>query len=162
MKSTILKTALVAGVALAACAIASTASAKTFRYTLGTASGGSYCDGFTVTTTDKVHYSGTHTGSCVPNVPADGFASKISGFVPIVNLATLYPESATNAYTLLFSSKVMAWELWVDSGGVLTEINSGPLIQGAPPTGHRPGAKSISAAQDKHPHLPRAGQGLRW
>ena len=161
MKSTILKTALVAGVALAASAIASSASAKTYTYTLGITGGGTYCDGFTVTTSDKLHYSGTHTGSCVPNVPADGFASRMSGYVPVVNLATLYPESTTNAYTLLFSAKALAWELWSDSGGVFTMINSGPLVPGAPPASNRPGSRPISAAADKHPHPARAGEGLR-
>jgi hypothetical protein len=160
MKSTLLKATVLATGAIAMGALASPASAKTFKYTFATNSGAAYCDGITVTTTDKVNYSGTHTGSCVPNVPADGFASRIKGYVPVVNLATTNVTITNNAYSYIYSSKVMAWELFTDEGGVWTAIASGRLLSGAPES-HRPGTKTFSSANDPHPHQPRAGEGLR-
>ena len=160
MKSTLLKATVLATAAIAMGALASPAAAKTYKYTFATNSGAAYCDGITVSTTDKVHYSGTHTGSCVPNVPADGFASRIKGYVPVVNLATTNVNITNNAYAYLFSSKVMAWALFTDVGGVWTQVNSGVLLKGAPES-HRPGAKTFSSASDPRPHLTRAGEGLR-
>ncbi len=113
------------------------AMAKTEKFTLVGNDGTVYCDGLTLTTTDKVVYNGIHTGSCESAQPADGFATKIKGYVPVIDVATQYTGSPAT-YTFILSAKVGAWELLTDEGGVFTVVNYGTLAKGAPPAA--PGA----------------------
>ena len=135
MKSSIVKTALLASAALAMGAIASSASAKTVAYTFGTASGGSYCDGLTLTSSDRgIIWSGTHTGSCQNADPAGGLAVKVKhNSTPYLDIATTFTVDGPSAYTVFLNIPSSTWFLYTVSGGVFTEINSGPLINGAPP-----------------------------
>jgi hypothetical protein len=146
------KIALAAAVLLMAAA--GTANAGTHKYTLVGADGTVYCDGLTVTTTDNLHYSGIHTGSCESGQAADGFATHIKGYVPVIDVATQYTGS-TSTYTFLFSNQVLAWQLWTDESGVVTMINSGSLMKGAPPAAPHGISSSV-----KNANRPRAGEGL--
>jgi hypothetical protein len=147
------KIALAAAVLL----VAGAASAKTYKYTLVGNTGTVYCDGLTVSTTNNVVYTGTHTGSCQSNQPADGWAARIKGYIPVIDVSTEYSDAPDVVYTFIFSTKVLAWELWTDEGGVWTEINYGSLQKGAPQGGARGIASSVKSARQAP-----AGQGLRW
>jgi hypothetical protein len=118
------------------------AMAKTEKFTLVGSDGTVYCDGLTLTTSDNVTYAGIHTGSCESAQPADGFATHIKGYVPVVDVATQYTGS-TATYTFILSAKVGAWELLTDESGVFTVVNSGTLAKGAPPAAYGAHASNV-------------------
>jgi hypothetical protein len=138
MKSSIVKTVLLASAALAMGAIASSASAKTLNYTLGISGGGSYCDGLSLTSSDNgIIWSGTHTGSCQNGDPAGGLAVKVKhNSTPYLDIATTYTVDGPSAYTFFLNIPSATWFLYTVSGGVFEEINSGPLLNGVPPAEH--------------------------
>jgi hypothetical protein len=149
MKSKLLKATLFATAALAMGAMATATQAKTttLTYTFGTAYGGEYCDGITLTSSDKVTYSGTHTGSCLDSTNyAGGFASKIK-----VDSAKTYVNASTTdnldlpgyAITFLLDVKGSEWYLYTNIGSGFELFNEGVLIKGAPPVGKH-GAKKAS------------------
>lgn len=112
---------------------ASAANAKTLKYTFGTSTGGSYCDGVTLKTTDNVIYGGHHTGSCTKNDKAGGFAATISG-TSVIDIATTDKANAPGkTFTFLLNTKAATWALYTLEGSTYTLINQGPLVAGAPP-----------------------------
>ena len=80
------------------------AAAKTYKYTYATASGAPYCDGITLSSSDKSTYAGIHTGSCLAvNDDAGGFAVKI-GSGKYVEAAITYTGDGTDTITASHSS----------------------------------------------------------
>lgn len=114
---------------------ASGAGAKTLTYTFATASGTPYCDGVTITTTDKVTYTGTHTGSCEGAQPADGLAVTFKGSGAVLDIATM-DSGFTTPEVFLISVKKLTWSLYLDTGSGFGFLNSGSLVAGAPPAQH--------------------------
>ena len=147
MKSTILKAAIVATSILAVGAFASAASAKTLKYTFGNSAGGTYCDGVTLTQSG-VTWAGFHTG-CSDDAVAGGISMKVSGNPnKYVYVSTTDAPSSTTVEDFFLSIPAQEWFLYEVSGGVYTEINSGPLVHGALPGAH--GAKSAGAERGKN------------
>jgi len=147
MKTEILKAIAVAAATITVGALASPVMAKTLTYTFGTVSGGAYCDGLTLTQATVGHptWGGTHTG-CTNNDPAGGYNVKVNGG-PNLDIATTDTLSgATQAYTFFLNLKQQYWYLYDTSGGVFAQINSGPLIKGAPPAAKAPGVRKASTA----------------
>jgi hypothetical protein len=144
MKSKILKTVLLATATLAMGAMATTTQAKALKYTFGTTYGGSYCDGVTLTTSDKVTYSGTHTGSCLDSTNyAGGFATTIKGTGKFIDVSTTDNLDLPGyAITFLLDTKAGTWFLYTNIGSGFELFNEGVLIKGAPPVGKKNGAKS--------------------
>jgi hypothetical protein len=147
MKSTLLKATVLATTAIAVGALASPVMAKTLRFTFGTVSGGSYCDGLTLTqaTTGHPTWGGTHTG-CTNNDPAGGYDVKVNGGANLDIATTDTHTGATQAYTYFLNLQQHYWYLYDTSAGVFAQINSGPLVNGAPPADARVGARKASTA----------------
>jgi hypothetical protein len=135
MKSMVLQAGIAGAVAIAAGALAAPVSAATLRYTFGTVSGGVYCDGLTLTTTDRQTYTGEHTG-CGGDVPADGRRVHGHGGSHL-NVKTTSPGDDT-VFTFFLYLRQKQWVLYVNINGVREEINSGVLIKGAPANNGRP------------------------
>jgi hypothetical protein len=142
MTSKLLKAAALSTAALCLGALASPAAAKTLTFTFGNASGGSYCDGVTLTqaTTGHPTWGGTHTG-CTNNDPAGGYDVKVNGG-PNLDIATTFSSDGdTDAFTFFLNLKQQYWYLYRTTSGVFAQINAGPLIKGAPveaPKGSHP------------------------
>lgn len=148
MKSKLLKATVLATAAIAIGALVSPAMAKTLKYTFGTVSGGAYCEGLTLTQATVGHptWGGTFTG-CTNQDPAGGYDVKVNGGM---NLDIATTDSLNNpsagAFTFFLNLKQQYWYLYDTSGGVFAQINSGPLIKGAPPAAKAPGVRKASTA----------------
>jgi hypothetical protein len=150
-KSKLLKAGVLATAAIALGALASPVMAKTLTYTFGNASGGAYCDGITLTQATVGHptWGGTHTG-CTNSDPAGGYSVYVNGGANLDIATTDTLTGATQAYTFFLNLKQQYWYLYDTTSGVFAQINSGPLIRGAPPAAKTPGAgKSSTAANPK-------------
>jgi hypothetical protein len=147
MTSKLLKATLLATAAIAVGGLASSATAKTLKYTFGTVSGGAYCDGLTLTqaTTGHPTWGGTHTG-CTNSDPAGGYNVKVNGGSNLDIATTDTLTGATQAYTFFLNLTQHYWYLYDTTGGVFAQINSGPLINGAPPATARVGGRKASTA----------------
>jgi hypothetical protein len=129
MKSKILKAALLATAALSIGAFASSTQAKSYDYSFGTPYGGEYCDGLTLTSTDKVIYSGLHSGTCEGSSQyAGGFAASIKKTVKGIDISTTDYFLPGYALTFLVDPKGSTWAVYGNIGGGFEFLNSGPLI----------------------------------
>ena len=127
---------------------ANTATAASFQF--GTAGGGSYCDGGTLTHNSGAAYSWQHTNAnCASAVSyGQGLLGKTAGLGKISNMSDTYFGqlygifSEYLSYTMPKKIKNGAqWTLWVGINGVSSfEGNSGVLINVSPaarkPSGH--------------------------
>ncbi|MEO7026906.1 MAG: hypothetical protein ABI056_05055 [Caulobacteraceae bacterium] len=142
MKTKFLKVTVLATAAIAVAALASPTMARTLKYTFGITGGGAYCDGLTITQ-NGVTWGGTHTG-CDDDAQAGGISMKVSGNpTKYVYISTTDNPSATTVENFFLDTHAMLWYLYETSGGVYTELNSGPLLKGALP-GPRGGRSSGS------------------
>lgn len=147
MKTTFLKAAMFATAAIAVGALASPSMARTLKYTFGITGGGTYCDGVTLTQSG-VTWGGTHTG-CAQDAQAGGISMKVSeNSTKYVYISTTSSPSATTVENFFLDTHSMLWYLYETSGGVYTEINSGPLIRGALP--RAPGGRSSGGEHGKN------------
>jgi len=148
MKTKLSKATLLATAAIAVAAVASPLMAKTLTYTFGSSAGGAHCDGITLTTTNHgLTYGGTHTG-CTDNDAAGGYKVKVNGG-PNLDIATTNEasESSYGALTYFLNLQQNAWYMYITSGGVYEQIDSGTLIAGAPEAKARVGAKPSGSSK---------------
>jgi len=151
MKNRLMGIGALATAILAIGAYASPAAAfpKKLAYTFYPASGGAYCDGITLTSTDKLAYHGYHVNSdCAgSNDPAEGLVVRLGGhkvIEVITGIASEYPNLALvfyidpTAYTWLLYVN----EYYLNGTNDYIELSSGSLIKGAPPAG-RGGVSSL-------------------
>lgn len=138
-----------ASAAIALGALASPAMAKTLTYTFGVTGGGAHCDGLTLTQATVGHptWGGTHTG-CTNNDPAGGYNVRVNGG-PNLDIATTNTTIGSEAMTYFLNLKQQFWYLYEVDGGDFQQIDSGPLLRGAPPAKALPGAKP--AGQNPRP-----------
>ncbi len=157
MKSKFLTAGAVAAAALALGAFASPAAAGgNISYTFGTPSGGAYCDGVTMTSTNGQSYQGFHVNStCAGDEDAAGGLAVKVGSTKVVEMVTTVDNQWTNTPIVFYlDTKHKAWYLYLNEypiGGsnAYVEINAGTLIKGAPAgkgngvssTHAKPGAK---------------------
>ena len=151
MKNRLVRFGALATAILAIGAYASPAAAfpKNLAYTFGTTSGSSYCDGLTLTSTDKLAYYGFHVNDdCAgSNDPAEGLVVRLGGhkvIEVITGVASQYPNLA---FVFYIDPTALTWDLYIneyylDGTSDYIEINSGNLIKGAPPAG-RGGQSSL-------------------
>ena len=124
---------MLATAALAVGVAASPSVAKTYKFTFGTPTGGEFCDGLTISTTDKLTYSGNHTGTCEGTAQyAGGFATKIKGDGKFIDISTTDLGTPGYALTFLLDLKASTWFLYVNQGFAFQLVNEGILIKGAP------------------------------
>jgi hypothetical protein len=129
MKSKFLKATLMATAALALGAMATSTQAKSYVYNFGTTYGGEYCDMLTLTSTDKVTYSGLHNGTCEGSSQyAGGFADKIKDTSKGPNISTTDYFLPGYALTFLIDPKASTWAVYGNLGSGFEFLNSGPLI----------------------------------
>ena len=147
MKTRLLRSGVLATAAIATAALASPTIAKTLKYTFGNSSGGAYCDGLTLTQ-DGVTWGGTHTG-CAEDAQAGGVSMKVSdNSTKYVYVSTTDGLGDTTVENFFLDTHAMLWYLYETSGGVYTEVNSGPLIKGALPSA--PGRPSSGSVRGKN------------
>jgi hypothetical protein len=120
--------------AAAVVASATGASADTHTFQFGTAGGGSYCDGGTVTNNGVV-WAWQHTNNnCYSGVSTgQGLLGKVEGFGKVANMSDNYFGAATSiALNYTLPKKIKAgntWYLWVEFSGTSSFLgNSGVLI----------------------------------
>jgi hypothetical protein len=149
MKSKLPKVAVLATAVIAIGAMASPLMARTLTYTFGETGGGAHCDGITLKTSNGITYGGTHTG-CTDNDPAGGYKVKVNGGSNL-DIATTneLSESSYGALTYFLNLEQNEWYLYITSGGVFGQIDSGPLIAGAPPLNARAGATPTGSPNPK-------------
>ena len=133
---------MLATAAIALGALASPVMAKTLTYTFGISGGGTHCDGVTLTQATVGHptWGGTHTG-CTNNDPAGGYDVKVNGGANL-DIATTNTLDGPYEMTFFLNLKQQFWYLYEVEGGDFQQIDSGPLIKGAPPAKSPPGAKA--------------------
>ncbi len=139
MKSKFLMAGAVATAALTLGAFASPAAAAKINYTFGTFSGGAYCDGVTMTTTNGVSYQGFHQNStCAGDQDAAGGLAVKVGSTKVVEMVTTVDAQWTNTPIVFYlDTKGKAWYLYLNEypiggGNAYIEINAGALLKGAP------------------------------
>ena len=149
MTPKICKAAVLATAAIAVGALASPVMAKTLTYTFGISGGGAHCDGLTLTqaTTGHPTWGGTHTG-CANNDPAGGYDVKVNGGANL-DIATTNTTIGPNAITFFLNLKQQFWYAYEVVGGVFQQVDSGPLIKGAPPPQARVGATPAGSPNAK-------------
>jgi hypothetical protein len=137
MKSKILKAALLASAALAMGAMATSTQAKSYDYNFGTPYGGEYCDGLTLTSSDKIIYSGLHSGTCEGSSQyAGGFAGSEKKTAKGINISTTDAFLPGYAITFLVDTKAVTWAVYGNLGDGFEFLNSGPLIVDSPKNKH--------------------------
>ena len=128
-----LKATLLGTAALAVVAMVSPAMGRTYAFTLGTFSGGAYCDGLTFSDSNGgVGWSGNHTG-CTDNDFAGGFTATIKVTGNFIDINTTDQKNLPGAFeTFLLDTKAKEWFLLSNLGGGFELLNGGVLIKGAP------------------------------
>ncbi len=134
--------------AIAIGALASPVMAKTLTFTFGIDGGGAHCDGVTLTQATVGHptWGGTLTG-CSNGDPAGGYSVGVNGGK---NLDIATTNTAVGPYEMTFflNLKQNEWYLYEVVSGDFEQIDSGPLIKGAP-SAKVPAAKA--AGQNARP-----------
>jgi len=151
MTSKLLKTTVLATVAIAIGALASPVTAATHKFTFASPSGAAYCDGLTLTRATSGHptWGGTHTG-CTNGDPAGGYIVRVNGG-PNYDIATTDSLNAPTVGALTFYLNLPSnqWFLYETIGGLNYQVNNGILINGAPPAKAERGVRPSTAPNPK-------------
>jgi hypothetical protein len=162
MKSKLLKATVLATAAIAIGAFSTPTMAKSLKYIFGTTYGGEYCDGITLSTTNKESYQGFHVNDdCGGSEDAaGGLVAKIGGASYIEGITEVSDELPNTPLTYYLDTKAMTWYLYLnlynlEGTNVYEELNAGTLIKGEAGAAKKGGTPSFrpkaGAIHDKMP-----------